>query len=74
MAQKINIGNQSNDGTGDSIREAFRKVNENFTELYGVNNLGEGLFLTKLKDTPSELKASTTQSAAILVSDTLVIH
>jgi hypothetical protein len=69
MAQKINIGNQSNDGTGDSIREAFRKVNENFTELYGVNNLGDGLYLTKLKDTPDVLTPSTTQTAALLVTD-----
>lgn len=35
MAQQIiNIGGQSNDGTGDSIREAFNKVNQNLTELY----------------------------------------
>ena len=31
--QNINIGNIANDGTGDDIREAFRKVNENFDEL-----------------------------------------
>ena len=35
MAQQtINIGSVANDGTGDPIREAFAKVNENFTELY----------------------------------------
>ena len=28
--QIIDIGVQGNDGTGDSIRESFRKVNENF--------------------------------------------
>jgi hypothetical protein len=69
MVQKINIGNQSNDGTGDSIREAFNKVNQNFTELYGINNLGEGLYLTKLKDTPQSLKPSTVSTATILVVD-----
>lgn len=69
MAQKINIGNQSNDGTGDSIREAFRKVNENFTELYGINNLGDGLFFTKLKDTPADLNPSSTTQTNILVVD-----
>ena len=26
--QDVDIGVQGNDGTGDSIREAFRKVNE----------------------------------------------
>ena len=69
MAQKINIGNQSNDGTGDSIRDAFNKVNNNFDELYAINNLGGGLFFTKLKDTPSELLASTATSPAVVVSN-----
>jgi len=30
----INIGTTPNDGTGDSIRNAFNKSNNNFTELY----------------------------------------
>ena len=34
--QTIDIGVQGNDGTGDSIRDSFRKVNENFSELYSV--------------------------------------
>ena len=32
--QQINIGAAPNDGTGDTIRQAFDKVNDNFTELY----------------------------------------
>lgn len=32
--QTIFIGTQGNDGTGDDLRTAFRKVNENFDELY----------------------------------------
>ena len=31
--QTINIGNIANDGTGDDLREAFIKVNNNFSEL-----------------------------------------
>jgi hypothetical protein len=31
--QDIDIGVEGNDGTGDSIRESFRKVNENFQEV-----------------------------------------
>ena len=69
MAQIINIGNQSNDGTGDSIRDAFNKVNQNFTELYGIAGVGGGLYFTKLKDTPKLLTASTASGPAILVSD-----
>ena len=35
MAQQtINIGTVANDGTGDPLRSAFDKVNDNFTELY----------------------------------------
>ena len=35
MAQQtVSIGSSSNDGTGDPLRTAFTKVNENFTELY----------------------------------------
>ena len=35
MAQQtINIGSVANDGTGDPLRTAFDKVNDNFTELY----------------------------------------
>ena len=35
MAQiNINTGSVANDGTGDTIRQAFTSVNSNFTELY----------------------------------------
>ena len=30
----INIGNAPNDGTGDALRTAFDKTNQNFTDLY----------------------------------------
>ncbi len=33
--QTINIGTVANDGTGDPLRDAFDKINDNFTELYG---------------------------------------
>ena len=36
--QIINVGTASDDGTGDSLRAAFVKVNENFTEVY--NEIG----------------------------------
>ena len=29
----INIGNVPNDGLGDKVRDAFNKVNQNFTEV-----------------------------------------
>ena len=44
--QNINVGTNQDDGTGDTLRAAFVKVNSNFVELY--NELGG--------DTPSDLK------------------
>jgi hypothetical protein len=35
--QIIGIGASANDGTGDPLRTAFDKVNDNFTEVYGFN-------------------------------------
>ena len=32
--QTINIGTSANDGTGDPLRTAMSKTNDNFTELY----------------------------------------
>ena len=44
MIQTINIGTTANDGTGDTIRNAFDKVNDNFIEvsrgLYAQTALG----------------------------------
>ena len=36
--QVINIGSSANDGTGDPLRTAFDKINDNFAELYGGDN------------------------------------
>ena len=37
MAQQtIDIGAAANDGTGDPLRDAYDKCNDNFTELYGM--------------------------------------
>jgi len=33
--QEINIGAAANDGTGDQLRTAFDKTNDNFVEVYG---------------------------------------
>ena len=51
--QEIDIGVEGNDGTGDSIRESFKKVNENFNEVYAVFGLGGAISFKALDDTPS---------------------
>jgi hypothetical protein len=50
---EIDIGIEGNDGTGDSIRESFKKVNQNFTELYAVFGLGGTIAFKSLDDTPN---------------------
>ena len=50
--QEINIGAKGNDGTGDSIRQSFKKVNDNFNEIYAVFGLGGSIKFTSLSDTP----------------------
>lgn len=40
MAQEtINVGQSPNDGTGDTIRGAYEKCNNNFGELYSRSQL-----------------------------------
>lgn len=36
--QTINVGTTANDGTGDTLRASFIKVNDNFTEVYNNAN------------------------------------
>jgi hypothetical protein len=40
--QRINIGSAANDSTGDPLRTAFSKINDNFNELY--SNVGSSNF------------------------------
>ena len=49
----IDIGIQGNDGTGDSLRESFRKVNANFNEIYAVFGSGGVIKFTNLGDAPA---------------------
>jgi len=48
----IDVGLSNNDGTGDSIRDSFKKVNDNFQELYASLGLGERLRFINLDDAP----------------------
>ena len=55
--QDVNIGVEGNDGTGDSIRESFRKTNENFQELYAVFGQGGQISFTTLGDSPDTIQS-----------------
>jgi hypothetical protein len=75
MARKtIDIGIVGNDGTGDSIRDSFRKVNDNFRELYSSLGLGEKLKFTGLEDAPTtyvgQNDATTGNTPVVTVNNT----
>ena len=61
--QTINVGTASDDGTGDSLRSAFVKANENFTEIY--NEIG-GDNLSELKLTANKITTDATNANIIL--------
>lgn len=55
--QTINIGSSANDGTGDPLRTAFDKINDNFDEIY--TELG-GSSLSNLQLTGNKLISDNT--------------
>ena len=75
--QPINVGNVVNDGSGDDLRTAFVKVNDNFTELdirHGeqntASNVGTGTGLYKDKvGVNLEFKSINAGTGINLVSD-----
>ena len=44
--QTINLGSSANDGTGDPLRTAFDKINDNFDELYLYSTAASGNNIT----------------------------
>ena len=80
--QIVNIGTIANDGTGDDLREAFVKVNNNFTELNArstesttVANLGgagEGVF-GQISGTELQFKKIIAGTAITLAADSNAI-
>ncbi len=61
--QTINVGTSQDDGTGDNLRAAFVKVNDNFTEVY--NELG-GVALSNIKMSGSTITTDTSNSGIII--------
>ena len=74
MAQEvINIGAQADDGTGDTIRGAGIKINNNFTELYATSSassqvhvIGNNISTTL---TNSDIVLSGNGTGAVKISD-----
>ena len=77
--QTINLGNYANDGTGDDLRTAFKKVNANFTLLGGTvtiadgSNLGTGTGVFAQRNNTNatlEFKTLTSTDNSVIVTNT----
>jgi len=58
--QIINTGNAPNDGSGDGLRTAGGKINENFSEVYSILGDGENLLNTDVDFGPNKVYFSNT--------------
>jgi hypothetical protein len=73
--QTINLGNYANDGTGDDLRTAFVKVNENFAAITGEVNIasaanigsGTGIFAQRT-DATLDFKSLTSTDSSVLIT------
>ena len=64
MAQQLlNVGSSANDGTGDTLRAAMIKTNENFTELYNSPLLASGIIVEG-----NEIRATRTNDDLVLTN------
>ena len=67
--QVIGIGTTANDGTGDPLRTAMDKTNDNFTELYaGAGGVADGAITT------AKLAADAVDSAKIADGAVDTVH
>jgi hypothetical protein len=70
MVKKIiNIGIEGNDATGDPIRNAFEKTNDNFNELYSFFGKGDGIRFTDLTDYDSNRNGSLVSESIFIVNN-----
>ena len=68
--QVINIGTVANDNTGDTVRDAFDKVNDNFTELY-TDDAGD---VNSITATAPIARDSATGAVTISLNDGGITH
>ena len=66
--QTINIGVAANDGSGDPLRDAFDKINDNFTEVYDDIAAIEGAAITAATLLRSQLSESCNGGAGQVIA------
>jgi hypothetical protein len=70
--QTINIGTVANDGTGDPLRTAFNKANENFTEVYDIAQGAYDYANTIVSDTQVDPVARSIANSAFDAANAIV--
>ena len=60
--QTVNLGSSANDGTGDPLRTAFDKINDNFDELYLYSTATTGCGKLIRKRGPAGCRSSGTRA------------
>jgi hypothetical protein len=69
--QTINVGTTANDGTGDALRTAFTKVNNNFTEVYNGKVRLLGSNFTSLGANVTGTTTETLSASLLIPANTL---
>ena len=74
--QIIDIGTSANKGDGDPLRTAFRKINDNFTELYAANGNVDGAAtnVSPSTDATFDLGSASKQWADLYVADFIYLN
>lgn len=76
--QNIELGINPNDGTGESLRTAMAKVNDNFIELFGEgtenNNVGFGPNTVRATDINGDLNLETSGTGTVNIVQGLVVN
>ena len=70
--QTINIGTTANDSTGDPLRTAFDKTNDNFDELYTADGLKADIASPTLTGTPAAPTAGAATNSTQLATTAFV--
>ena len=70
--QTINIGTVANDATGDPLRTAFDKTNDNFTELYTADGTKANIASPTLTGTPAAPTAGAATSSTQIATTAFV--
>jgi hypothetical protein len=70
--QTINIGTVANDSTGDPLRTAFDKTNDNFTELYTADGTKANIASPTLTGTPAAPTAGAATSSTQIATTAFV--